>query len=137
MSALIGRSKVDPITTDDLADQIGMSRNHLYRVLHELAKKELITMGNDISATISRSVLKELKKHFAMEDKVLAYLEHLPAFQKDFNVRDINQDNDEKTNHVKTAKKNFAKLFTPLQHSPNKSSKSAFTKMYVASVYKV
>lgn len=105
MSALIGRSKVDPITTDDLADQIGLSRNHLYRVLHELAKKELITMGNDISATISRSVLKELKKHFAMENKVLAYLEQLPAFQKDFNVRDINQDNDEKTNHVKTAKK--------------------------------
>lgn len=105
MSALIGRSKVDPITTDDLADQIGMSRNHLYRVLHELAKKELITMGNDISATISKGVLKELKKHFAMENKVLDYLAALPSFQKDFSVRDINQNNNEKTNHVKTAKK--------------------------------
>lgn len=105
MQALIGRSKVDPITTDDLADRIGLSRNHLYQVLHELASKHLITMGNDISATISKNVQKELERHFALEDEILSYLEKLPSSQKNFNLRELNEIGHENTNKVKIVKK--------------------------------
>lgn len=104
MAAIVHRSKLDPITTDDLAENIGMSRNKIHQVLFELAKRNLISMGNDISVQLSKSVHKELTKHFEFEDTVLKYLLALPAYQKDFNLRDIN-DAENEINHIKLIKK--------------------------------
>lgn len=105
MSSIIGRSKIDPIEVDDLADNTGVKRADVHRVLFKLAEFKLIAMENDLSAYITSAVNKEIESHFEFENKVLSFLEALPENQINFNLREINEINPERKNYCQLSKK--------------------------------
>lgn len=105
MSVVIGRSKLDPIETDDLSENASVSRGNVHKVLYKLAEYNLIAMDNDISAQITKGVKKELEAHFAFETKLLEFFRALPDYQREFHLRDVNDILGERINHIKLSKK--------------------------------
>lgn len=127
MAAIVGRSKLDPIEVDDLADNTGVNRSNVHRVLYKLAEFDLIAMENDVSAYITRSVQKELEAHFEFENKLIEFLKSLPDYQHEFHLRDVNDMLSEKTNHIRISKK-IIQSFTHLSSLANKKFKVKFHK---------
>lgn len=127
MAAIIGRSKLDPIEVDDLADNTGVNRSNVHRVLYKLAEFDLIAMENDVSVYISRSVQKELESHFEFENKLIEFFKSLPDYQHEFHLRDVNDMLAEKTNHIRLSKK-IIQSFTHLSSLAKKKFKVKFHK---------
>lgn len=127
MAAIIGRSKLDPIEVDDLADNTGVNRSNVHRVLYKLAEFDLIAMENDVSAYITRSVQKELEAHFEFENKLIEFFKSLPDYQHEFHLRDVNDMLSEKTNHIRISKK-IIQSFTHLSSLAKKKFKVKFHK---------
>jgi ATP-dependent DNA helicase RecQ len=127
MATIIGRSKLDPIEVDDLADNTGVNRSNVHRVLYKLAEFDLIAMENDVSAYITRSVQKELEAHFEFENKLIEFFKSLPDYQHEFHLRDVNDMLSEKTNHIRISKK-IIQSFTHLSSLANKKFKVKFHK---------
>jgi ATP-dependent DNA helicase RecQ len=92
MAAIIGRSKLDPIEVDDLADNTGVNRSDVHKVLYKLAEFDLIAMENDVSAYIGGTVKKDLESHFKIENKLIEFLKTLPDYQHEFHLRDVDVD---------------------------------------------
>lgn len=128
MASIIGRSKIDgPIEVDDLADNTGVNRSDVHRVLYKLAEFDLIAMENDVSAYISRSVQKELEAHFEFENKLIDFFKTLPDYQHEFHLRDVNDMLSEKANHIRLSKK-IIQSFTHLSSLAKKKFKVKFHK---------
>ncbi|MDO9232649.1 MAG: RecQ family ATP-dependent DNA helicase [Methylotenera sp.] len=127
MATIIGRSKLDPIEVDDLADNTGVNRSDVHKVLYKLAEFDLIAMENDISAFISGAVIKELESHFEIENKLIEFLKALPDYQNEFHLRDVNDTRLEKTNYIGLSRK-IIQSFTHLSSLANKKFKVKFKK---------
>ncbi len=127
MSAIVGRSKLDPIELDDLSDQTGVKRNDIQSVLFKLSEYKLIAMDNDISAQVSKKVLNEIKGQFHLETTLLSYLKNIPNHQKDFNLRELNDIIGDKKNNVRAIKKAFQN-FSHLATLANKKFRIKFRK---------
>ena len=127
MAAIIGRSKIDPIEVDDLADNTGVNRRVVHQVLYKLAEYELIAMDNDISAYITSSVKKEIEAHFEVENKLMEFLKSIPDFQHEVDLRDIHELRSEKTNNIALSRKFFQSL-THLSALAKKRFKVSFKK---------
>ncbi|MDC0542869.1 RecQ family ATP-dependent DNA helicase [Methylophilaceae bacterium] len=106
MQAVVGRSKVEPIEVDDLADNTGIKRSQIHKVLYQLKEEGLISMDNDVTADIKSAVNLDLKGHFKIENNILKFLESLPSYSKDFDLRDIKDlDGNSEVNNTKIYKK--------------------------------
>lgn len=105
MSAIVGRSKLDPIEVDDLAENTGVKRDDIHRVLSRLADYDLIAMENDVSAYITQEVKNELEAHFDFEDRLITFLSNLPGYQHEFHLRDVNDMMEGNGNQIRLAKK--------------------------------
>ncbi len=127
MATIIGRSKLDPIEVDDLADYMGVDRSNIHHILYKLAEFDLIAMEDDVSAYIGRLVQKELEAHFEFENKLLEFFSSLPDYQYEFHLRDVNDMLSEKTNHIRLAKK-VIQSFTHLALMAKKKFKVRFHK---------
>lgn len=92
MGAVIGRSKTDPIELDDLSDNLGLERDDVHHALEELAKNELIDMGNDISVYIKKTIESKLKKHFKIENRLVEHISNLPDYQNEIDLRALGDD---------------------------------------------
>jgi ATP-dependent DNA helicase RecQ len=127
MATIIGRSKLDPIEVDDLADNTGVNRSDVHKVLYKLAEFDLIAMENDVSAYISGKVKNDLESHFEIENKLIEFLKTLPDYQHEFHLRDIDEIRLEKTNHIGLSKK-IIQSFTHLSSLAKKKFKVTFKK---------
>ena len=127
MASIISRSKLDPIEVDDLADNTGINRSDIHRVLYELTKFGLIAMENDVSAYITTAVRKELDSHFEFENNLLHFLERLPDYQTDFNLRDVSDIYLEINNYTSLSKK-IIQSFSHLALLTNKKLRFKFKK---------
>ena len=127
MAAIIGRSKLDPIEVDDLADNTGVNRSDVHKVLYKLAEFDLIAMENDVSAYITSAVKKELESHFEFENKLIEFFKALPDYQHEFNLREVNEMQSEKTNYIGLSRK-IIQSFTHISSLANQKFKVKFKK---------
>ena len=127
MATIIGRSKLDPIEVDDLADNTGVNRSDVHKVLYKLAEFKLIAMENDVSAYITATVKKELESHFEIENKLIEFLKALPNYQHEFHLRDVNDLRFEKINYISLSKK-IIQSFTHLSSLAKNKFKVKFKK---------
>jgi len=102
MALLVARSKLNPIITEDLSDLAGINRNKIHNILKKLADYELISMGNDISVSLKKTVKKQLSERLSVEDKILNYIYENPH---GFNLRELNVLFTDSKNNITISKK--------------------------------
>jgi len=101
MQNIINRSKLDAIEVDDLSDIIGIEKLKIFRVLDQLRKDGLLKFENDISVYLKQSVQQEFETYFALEKRIYEAFEKLPDYERNINLRSLNNDN---SNDISTFK---------------------------------
>ncbi|RLA08075.1 MAG: hypothetical protein DRQ51_03940 [Gammaproteobacteria bacterium] len=107
MQNISNRSKLDVIEIDDLASIVGVDNRKMYKVMSYLTNAELLKFDNDISIFINNEndkLNKEFEKHFKLEWQILEKIKKLPEYEKNINLRYLN-DFPDTENHIKQIKK--------------------------------
>lgn len=104
MQNIIQKSKVDTIEVEDFSKVIGIDKKDVFSALFALQKEGLLKHQNDISATLHKDILKEIKEHFEIENIIFDYLSNSYS---PLNLKELNnlKELETKFDNIKIAKK--------------------------------